>query len=103
MALTLKVIRDQCSGSRVRVAAVLPAVKRASVYTTDQRVHDCTADIEKWLAGDDTVDLQAAARSASEAASEAASRTEAWAAEAAVWAAVCAAAGAAAERKQQRG
>ena len=63
---------------RTRVAAILPAVKRASVYTTDQRVHNCIADIEKWLAGDDTVDLMAAARAA---------RAAAWAEQAASWAA----------------
>jgi hypothetical protein len=43
------------------VAAVMPAVKRASVHTTDQRVHDCIAAVDSWLAGDDSVDLKTAA------------------------------------------
>jgi len=53
-----------CLEPRVRVAAIMPAVKRTSVYTTDSRVHDCIADIERWLAGDDTVDLKAASEAA---------------------------------------
>ena len=46
---------------RQRVRAVLPAVKRASAYTTDERVHDCIAATSAWLAGDDSVDLRKAA------------------------------------------
>ena len=71
---------------RERVAAIMPAVKRASSHTTDQRVHDCIAAIDRWLAGDDTVDLRASAwaawaAEAAQAAAEAA-RAAAWAAEA---------------------
>ena len=62
----------QCLEPRVRVAAIMPTVKRASVHTDDKRVHDCIADIDKWLAGDDTVDLKAVARAAAWAAAEAA-------------------------------
>jgi hypothetical protein len=50
----------QCLEPRVRVAAIMPAVKRAAVHIDDKRVHDCIADIDTWLAGDDTVDLAAA-------------------------------------------
>ena len=58
---------------RVMVSLVMPAVKRASVHTDDARVHDCIAAIERWLAGDDTVDLRAAwAAAAAAAAAEAA-------------------------------
>lgn len=55
---------------RVRVAAVMPAVKRASAHTIDQRVHDCIAALERWLAGDDGVDLRAARAGALAAAAE---------------------------------
>jgi hypothetical protein len=57
----------QCLEPRVRVTAIMPAVKRVSVYTTDRRVHDCIGAIERWLAGDDTVDLDAAGAAAREA------------------------------------
>jgi hypothetical protein len=50
----------RCLPPREAVAAVMPAVKRASVHTTDQRVHDCIAAVDSWLAGDDSVDLEAA-------------------------------------------
>lgn len=70
---------------RVRVAAVMPAVRRASAHTTDQRVHNCIAAVDQWLAGDDSVDLRAAAEAA--ARSEVAARSVAWAAEAAAAAA----------------
>lgn len=53
---------------RTRVRAVMPAVKRAAVHTTDRRVHDCIAAVERWLDGDNTVDLRAAARAADDAA-----------------------------------
>ena len=56
----------QCLEPRTRVAAIMPAVKRASAHTTDQRVHNCIADIDKWLAGDDEVDLRASARTAAQ-------------------------------------
>ena len=88
----------QCLEPRVRVAAIIPAVKRASVHTTDHRVHDCISAIEKWLVGDETVDLMAAAKAAAWAARAAAWATEA-ATEAAAWAAEAAAE--AAERKLQ--
>jgi hypothetical protein len=53
---------------RVRVRAVLPAVKRASRHTTDQRVHDCIAMIDRWLDGRASYDeLRAAARAAARA------------------------------------
>ena len=79
----------QCLEPRQRVAAVMPAVKRASVHATDKRVHDCIAAIEQWLAGDDAVDINAAARSAAEAAEAAkAAEAEKWAA---AWAAEAAA------------
>jgi len=64
---------------RTRVAAVMPAVKRASAHTTDERVHWAIGQIDLWLAGDDSVDLGAA---------EAAARVAADAADAAAWAAV---------------
>jgi hypothetical protein len=51
----------RCLPPREAVAAVMPAVKRASVHTTDQRVHDCIAAVDSWLAGDDSVDLKTAA------------------------------------------
>jgi hypothetical protein len=72
---------------RQRVSLIMPAVKRASVHTTDERVHDCIAALDRWRAGDDTVDLRPAA-----------ARAWAWAAaaEAAAWAAAEAARAAAA-------
>jgi hypothetical protein len=73
------------------VAAVMPAVKRASVHTTDQRVHDCIAAVDSWLAGDDSVDLKTAAVAeawvASAGAASRAAWAAAWAARAAAWAA----------------
>jgi len=44
---------------RTRVAAVMPAVRRASAHTTDERVVFCIGEIDRWLAGDDSVDLGA--------------------------------------------
>lgn len=101
---------------RQRVAAIMPAVKRASVHTTDQRVHGCITAIEKWLAGDDSVNLDLAALEATLAAREAAEAAAlaaaeaAWASLSAAKAAACAtcatwAAGSAraAERKLQHG
>ena len=75
---------------RVRVAAIMPAVKRVSVHIDDKRVHDCIADIDTWLAGDDTVDLDAA-EAASWSAAEAAEEASWSVAEAAVAAAQAAA------------
>ena len=63
----------------VIAGAVMPAVKRAAKFTKDQRVHACIAAIDKWLGGDDTVDLITAARAAAGAAraAEAAGAAEA--------------------------
>ena len=100
---------------RQTVAAIMPSVKRASKHTTDERVHFCIAEIERWLAGDDSVDLGAAARGAARGASRGAARAAAraayaayaaadaaaeaaWAAAEAAWAA----AAEAAEREAQR-
>jgi hypothetical protein len=81
---------------KARVRAVLPAVKRASVHTTDSRVHDCIATIERWLDDLATInELRAAAAGAGAAwaaawAARAPGRAE-WAAECAAWAAEAAA------------
>jgi hypothetical protein len=53
---------------RVRTRAVLPAVKRASVHTADQRVHDCIATIDRWLDGKASDAELRAARAAAAAA-----------------------------------
>ena len=74
------------------ISVLLLAIKRIAPHTKDQRVHDCIAALGKWCAGDDSVDLQAAA---AEAAAARAARA-AWAA----WAA--ARAETAAEREQQK-
>ena len=83
------------SPPRERVAAVMPSVRRASAHTSDPRVHECIADIDRWLAGDASVDMPAVAvwaeRAAARAAERAAARAAARAAEAAAWAAVWAA------------
>jgi hypothetical protein len=50
---------------------VLPAAKRASVHATDKRVHDCISMIEKWLDGDEQVNLHDAANAAGYAAAAA--------------------------------
>jgi len=89
---------------RERVAAIMPSVRRASARTSDPRVHECIADVDRWLAGDASVDMRAAravawtaaARAAAFAAAEAAFA----AAEAAAWAARAAAS--ATEREYQR-
>ena len=61
----------------VIAGAVLPAIKRASKYTTDKRVHDAIAQLEKWCAGDDDeVDLNVAAYAADAAAADAAYAVE---------------------------
>ena len=62
---------------RVIVAAIMPAVRRAAAHTTDKRVHDCIATIEAWLAGDNAVDLWAAAWAAEAAAAAAGARARA--------------------------
>ncbi len=76
---------------RLAVRMVLPAVKRASAFTEDQRVHDCIAAVDRWLV-DEAVDLSAAhaaAHAAAWAAAHAAAHAAAWAA---AWAAAAAAA-----------
>jgi len=35
-----------------------PPVKRAAQHTTDARVHECIATLNRWLAGDDAVDFE---------------------------------------------
>ena len=79
----------RCLDPRKRVAAIMPTVKRASVYTDDQRVHDCINDIEKWLAGDNSITLFAVEEATRAAqAAEQAKKSSAWAAaQAAAWAA----------------
>ena len=81
--------------------AVLPSVKRAAAYTTDQQVHDCIAALDRWCDGDDAVDPMAVARAAwaaraarvARAAARVAEAAEAaWDAAAAAWAAEAAAA-----------
>ncbi len=81
---------------REAAGAVMPAVRRASVHATDALVHYCIAEVDRWLGGDDTVDLRAAkaaaraADSARAAESEQAARAARAAADAAAWAAACA-------------
>lgn len=60
---------------RFAVSLVMPAVKRAAAFATDSRVHDCIAALEAWLAGDESVDLRAAAYAAADAARAAAYAT----------------------------
>ena len=49
----------------VIAGAVLPAVRRAALHTTDRRVHDgCVAPLAAWCAGDGRVDLVGAAEAA---------------------------------------
>ncbi|MDB4301987.1 hypothetical protein N9924_00320 [bacterium] len=86
----------RCLDPRKRVAAIIPAVKRAAVHSKDQRVHDCVKDIEKWLAGDNSINLYAAEAAADAAAWSAswalrAARSALWAARTAAWAALAAA------------
>ena len=57
---------------RFVVSLIMPAVKRASEHTTDSRVHDRISALEKWLAGDDSVNLNAYATYAAYAADTAA-------------------------------
>lgn len=75
---------------RAATGAIMPSVVRASQHTTDPRVHDCIAALQRWLAGDDAVDLEAAALRAW-AAMEAATSREVWAVARATWAAAQAA------------
>ena len=95
----LRMVED----ARTRVAAIMPTVKRAAKHTTDERVHGSIGEIDRWLAGGDTVDLEAvsAAARAVEAAARAAADPAAWAA---AWAAARDATRAAwaAERDNQR-
>jgi hypothetical protein len=88
----------RCLPPREAVAAVMPAVKRASVHTADLRVHECIAVVDRWIAGDDSVDLKGVARAAAAACAEAwaeaaaCAAAEAACAEAEARAAACAAA-----------
>jgi hypothetical protein len=59
------------------IAALMPAVERATKHTSDKRVYDCVAVIHDWIAGK-PADLEAAAQAA-------------WAAAKAAWAAARAA------------
>jgi len=97
----LRMVED----ARTRVAAIMPTVKRAAKHTTDERVVFCIGEIDRWLAGDDSVDLGAegaAARAAGDAAWAAAWAAAGDAARAAAWAARAAGAAGAAERDNQR-
>ena len=90
-----------CANVTVRrrvVRALLPCCRRVAVHTTDARVVDCLDAIFRWVEGDDTVDLRAAAYAA-DAAAYAARAAAARAAYAAADAAADAAAYA--ERKAQ--
>lgn len=53
---------------RFLLSLIMPALKRASVHTDDSRVHDCISALEKWLAGDESIGLLAAAYAAAYAA-----------------------------------
>ena len=68
------------SDRRFVVSLIIPTVKRASVHTTDSRVHDCVSALEKWLAGDDSVGLLAAADAAADAADDTYAADDAYAA-----------------------
>ena len=86
-----------CANVTVRrrvVRALLPCCRRVAVHTTDARVVDCLDAIFRWVEGDDTVDLRAAAYAA-DAAAYAARAADARAAYAAADAARAAAARAA--------
>ena len=66
---------------RAVIRAIMPGVRRAAVHTDDARVGDCIAAIDRWLAGDDAVELAAAwdaARDAARAAARAAAWVAAW-------------------------
>jgi hypothetical protein len=56
-------VAAELADRRVLVSMIMPSVKRASRHTQDKRVHDCIAAIEGWLAGDDSIDLEAVAES----------------------------------------
>lgn len=60
----------------VIAGAIMPAVRRASAHTSDPRVAQAIAELDRWCAGDDSVDLAAAE----------AARAAAWAEWAAAWA-----------------
>ena len=98
---------------RAVVRAIMPTVKRAAAHTTDERVHNCITVVERWLDGDDGVDLRAAvavavaaasiatATTTCAAATLAAARAAAWAARAAADAATALALPLQAEHVQQ--
>ena len=52
---------------RAVIGALLPTLGRAAAHTADARVHDCIAAVRQWAAGDDSVDLRAAAGAAAAA------------------------------------
>ena len=82
----------------VIAGAVMPCVRRALRHTRDQRAHGCVAAVERWCAGDDAIDLRAAADAACAAAYAAAYAAHAvYAAANAAYAAAYAAAEAAAK------
>jgi hypothetical protein len=87
------------SDRRFAVSLIMPAAKRASVHSADQRVHYCIAAIGKWLAGDEAVDLMAARAAAYAAAYAAAAADADSAARAAAYAAYAAAADARADAR----
>ncbi len=74
---------------RQRMAIAMFAVKRVSAHTTDARVKDGIAAVDRWLAGDDSVDLKATAEMAlaAKAAARLAADRAAMLAADAVWAA----------------
>ena len=57
---SLKFIADP----RARVRAIWPAVLRAQEYAEHAEMPEYVAEIQRWLDGDDSVDLQAAADAA---------------------------------------
>lgn len=60
----------------VIAGALMPAVRRASAHTSDPRVAQTVAALDRWCAGDDSVDL-AAAEAEAAAAAEAEAEAEA--------------------------
>ena len=49
---------------RFRVSLLLPMLRRSLVHATDERVRGAVDNLERWVAGDDSVDLSEAARAA---------------------------------------
>ena len=86
--------------SKLLVRAAVECAKTALKYTKDQRVHNCIAVTERWLAGEASVDEVQDARRAAYAAAAAAYAAAAAAADAAADAYAAAAAAAAREKMQ---